>query len=114
VSRNIEAVLRYWRTSLADGVLGEGKFSQRDRKRFVELSSETLRNGLLPEHSVSQLFKDQPKAKALEVRFWPLVVARRLSHGAAIGDGLPELVAPVVTEATVDREGNSRSAPWRH
>lgn len=105
MSRSVETVLRYWRTSLADGVLGEGKFSQRDRNRFVELSSETLKNGMLPEHSVSQLFRDRPKDKTVEVRLWPLVVARRTSHGAALGDGLPELVAPVVTEALVDRDG---------
>lgn len=112
VNRNVDAVLRYWRTSLADGALGEGKFSQRDRQRFIELSSETLRNGLLPKESVNRLFKDQPKAKIVGVRFWPLVVARRLSHGAASGDGLPELVAPVVTEALVDREG--RISPQRN
>lgn len=105
MSRSVDAVLRYWRASLADGALGEGKFSQRDRKRFVELSPETLRNGLLPKQSVSGLFKDRPKAKTVGVRFWPLVVARGLSHGAARGDGLPELVAPVVTEALVDRDG---------
>ncbi|MBY5326139.1 hypothetical protein [Rhizobium leguminosarum] len=90
---------------MADGALGEGKFSQRGRQRFIELSAETLRNGLLPKNSVSQLFKDQPKTKVVGVRFWPLVVARRLSHGAASGDGLPELVAPVVTEALVDFQG---------
>lgn len=112
MSRSIDAVLRYWRTSLADGVLGEGKFSQRDRKRFVELSAETLRNGLLPEESISRLFKDLPKVKTVEVRFWPLVVARRISHGAALGDGLPDLVAPVVTEALVDRDG--RISPQRN
>lgn len=105
MNRNVDAVLRYWRTSLADGALGEGKFSQRDRQRFIELSSVTLRIGLLPMDSVSRLFKDQPKAKTVGVRFWPLVVARRLSHGAARGDGLPELVAPVATEALVDRVG---------
>ena len=112
MNRNVDAVLRYWRTSLADGALGEGKFNQRDRQRFIELSSETLRNGLLPKDSVSRLFKDQPKAKTVGVRFWPLVVARRLSHGAASGDGLPELVAPVVTKALVDFEG--RISPQRN
>ncbi|MDO9415499.1 hypothetical protein [Pararhizobium sp.] len=112
MNRNLDAVLRYWRTSLADGALGEGKFSQRDRKRFINLSSETLRTGLLPKHSLGQLFKDQPKTKAIAVRFWPLVVARRLSPGAASGDGLPELVAPVVTEALVDLEG--RISPQRN
>lgn len=37
VNRNVDAVLQYWRTSLADGALGQGKFSQRDRKRFIEV-----------------------------------------------------------------------------
>lgn len=112
MNRNVDLVLRYWRTSLADGALGEGKFSQRDRQRFIELSSETLRKGQLPKDAVNRLFKDQPKAKTVGVRFWPLVVARRLSHGAASGDGLPELVAPVVTEALVDVEG--RISPQRN
>lgn len=44
-------------------------------------------------------------AKVVGIRFWPLVMARRLSHGAASGDGLAELVAPVVTEALVDLQG---------
>ena len=35
--------LRYWRTSLADGALGEGKFTQADRKRFVDVPGETLK-----------------------------------------------------------------------
>ncbi|WP_287346069.1 AAA domain-containing protein [Mesorhizobium sp.] len=105
VNRSVDAVLRYWRTSLADGALGEGKFSQRDRQRFIELSPETLRNGLLPRESVNRLFKGEAKAKTVGVRFWPLVVARRVSHGAVSIDGLPELVAPVVTEALLDREG---------
>ncbi|MCQ1850120.1 AAA domain-containing protein [Neorhizobium galegae] len=112
MNRDVDAILRYWRTSLADSALGEGQFSQRDRQRFIELSAETLRNGLLPKQSVSQLFKDQPKAKVVGVRFWPLVVARRLSHGAASSDRLPELVAPVVTEALVDVQG--RISPQRN
>ena len=39
-------------------------------------------------------------------------MARRSSHGAGRAGGLPELVAPVVTEATVDREG--RITPKRN
>ena len=39
------------------------------------------------------------------MRFWPKVTALRTSHGAFRGDGLPDLVAPVVTEALVNREG---------
>ena len=98
-------ILRYWRTSLADGVLGEGKLSQRDRKRFVSVSSEALRTGKLQDKDLSRVFKNQPSAKSVAIRFWPLVMARKSSHGAMYADGLPEIVAPVVTEATVDRDG---------
>ena len=100
-----QQILRYWRTSLADGVLGEGKFRQRDRKRFVSVSSEALRTGKLQDKDLSRVFKGQPSAKSVAIRFWPLVVARKSSHGAMYADGLPEIVAPVVTEATVDRDG---------
>lgn len=104
--------MHYWRTSLADGALGEGKFSERDRQRFVELSSEALKTGLLAPSVVGKLFKDAPKAKTVTVRFWPLVVAKRLSHGQTRADGLPDLVAPVVTEALIGRDG--RILPQRN
>jgi hypothetical protein len=39
-------------------------------------------------------------------------MARKSSHGAARAGGLPEIVAPVVTEATVDRAG--RITPTRN
>ncbi|CAN7610577.1 AAA domain-containing protein [Devosia sp. LjRoot3] len=112
MNRRVEAVLHYWRTSLADGALGEGKFSERDRQRFVELSSEALKTGLLAPSVVGKLFKDAPKAKTVTVRFWPLVVAKRLSHGQTRADGLPDLVAPVVTEALIGRDG--RILPQRN
>lgn len=97
--------LNYWRTSLADGALGEGKFTQSDRKRFVEIPASALKSGLLPKEVLDRVFRDQTSAKAVAVRFWPLVTARKLSHGVAQAGGLPEFVAPVVTEATVDRDG---------
>jgi hypothetical protein len=97
--------LRYWRASLADGALGEGKFSQSDRKRFIEVPSDTLKTGLLTDALLDRVFLGQASAKSVGVRFWPLVMARKLSHGAMRAGGLPELVAPVVTEATVDKTG---------
>jgi hypothetical protein len=97
--------LHYWRTSLADGASGEGKFTQSDRKRFVEIPASALKTGLLPEEVVAQVFGDQTSVKTVAVRFWPLVTARKLSHGVARAGGLPEIVAPVVTEATVGRHG---------
>ncbi len=105
MKKDLEKVLQYWRVSLADSALGDGKFTQRDRKRFIEISGETVRSGILPEAVVDRVFTGQKSAKSVSVRFWPLVMARKSSHGAARADGLPEIVAPVVTEATVDRDG---------
>lgn len=105
-------VLRYWRTSLADGALGEGKFTQSDRKRFVDVPSEAVKSGVLSDELIERVFRGQASVRTMGIRFWPLVMARKSSHGAARAGGLPELVAPVVTEATVDREG--RITPTRN
>lgn len=100
-------ILRYWRTSLADGSLGEGKFRQKDRSRFIELSFDALRTGVLSAEEARNVFNGQAQSiKAVSVRIWPLVAARRLSHGTSRAGGLPDIVAPVVTEATVDRDGS--------
>jgi hypothetical protein len=107
-----EEVLLYWRTSLADGALGEGKFTQADRKRFVDLPGQAMKTGVLPIEVVDRVFHGQASAKTMGIRFWPLVMARKLSHGAARAGGLPEIVAPVVTEAMVDRSG--RITPTRN
>ncbi len=105
MDKEAEKILKYWRVSLADSALGDGKFTQRDRKRFIEVSRETVRSGTLPDAILDRVFGGQKSAKNVAVRFWPLVMARKSSHGAARVDGLPEIVAPVVTEATVDRDG---------
>jgi hypothetical protein len=105
MTASIQDTLRYWRTSLADGALGEGKFKQSDRKRFIEVPAGALKTGQLTEEILGQIFRDQTSAKAVAIRLWPLVTARKSSHGAARTGGLPEVVAPVVTEATVGRDG---------
>jgi DNA polymerase III delta prime subunit len=105
MTASIRDNLRYWRTSLADGALGDGKFTQSDRKRFIDIHAGALKTGVLPKEVLDLVFRDQISARSVGVRFWPLVTARKSSHGAARAGGLPEIVAPVVTEATVDREG---------
>lgn len=112
MSTNLVSVLRYWRTSLADGALGEGKFTQGDRKRFVDVPGHALKSGVLPRDVVERVFRGQSSAKSVGIRFWPLVMARKSSHGAARAGGLPDIVAPVVTEGSVDREG--RITPTRN
>ena len=112
MTTSIQENLRYWRTSLADGALGEGKFTQADRKRFVDVPSKAVKSGVLPSEAIERVFRGQASARTMGIRFWPLVMARKPSHGVARAGGLPELVAPVVTEATVDREG--RIIPTRN
>lgn len=112
MSASLSNVLQYWRTSLADGALGEGTFRAADRKRFMELPNEALKTGCLPKQLVQTLFRGMDGAGTVSVRFWPLVTARRGSHAASRADGMPEIVAPVVTEGFVDRAG--RLVPTRN
>lgn len=112
MTTSIQETLRYWRTSLADGALGDGKFTHSDRKRFVEVAGEAVKSGILSSEAIERVFRGQASAQTMGIRFWPLVMARRSSHGAARTGGLPDLVAPVVTEATVDRKG--RITPTRN
>jgi len=109
MQQELQKTLKYWRASLADGALGQGRFKQRDRKNFIELSKDTLGNGVLPKNQVEKVFEgEKPDAKLISVRLWPMVTARMKSHGVTLSNGFPELVAPVVTEATVDRDGKIR------
>lgn len=105
MSKKVDATLRYWRASLADGTLGTGKFRQKDISKLNQISSETLNTGQLPKRITEQLFKSQPDAHSISVRFWPYVMAKTISHGAVISNSLPDFVAPIVTEATINREG---------
>ena len=109
MNHGFHETLGYWRTSLADGALGRGCFKQRDRKGFIELSKDTLRDGVLPKNQIRKVFEgEKPDATQVNVQFWPMVTTRKVSHGATISNGFPEIVAPVVTEGTVDRDGNIR------
>ncbi|BAQ68094.1 DNA helicase [Rhodovulum sulfidophilum] len=78
----------------------------------MELPNEALKTGCLPKQLVQALFRGMDSAGTVSVRFWPLVTARRGSHVAARADGMPEIVAPVVTEGFVDRAG--RLVPRRN
>lgn len=112
MAATLSNVLQYWRTSLADGALGEGTFRAADRKRFMLLPNESLKTGSLPRQLVQTLFRGKDGSGTVSVRFWPLVTARKTSHAASRADGMPEIVAPVVTEGFVDRAG--RIVPTRN
>nr|WP_321483689.1 AAA domain-containing protein [uncultured Cohaesibacter sp.] len=112
MSTSLSNILRYWRASLADGALGEGTFRTGDRKRFFELPNDALKTGCLKKHLVQTLFRGKDEAGTVSVRFWPLVTARKASHAVSRADGMPEIVAPVVTEGFLDRAG--RIIPTRN
>ena len=112
MSGYLSNVLRYWRASLADGALGEGTFQAATCKRFMVLPNEALKTGYLPRQLVQTLFDGMDDARTVSVRFWPMVTARRTSHVASRADGMPDIVAPVVSEGFVDRTG--RLVPTRN
>jgi len=100
-----EALVRYWRTSIADSTLGQGSFRQRDIEKLTILSEDEWKSGRLTEGKVERLFKGRPPSlQVIAVRLWPVVAALRTVHGVE-GQGLPEFVAPVVTEALLGRDG---------
>ena len=76
------------------------------------LPNEALKTGSLPKQLVQALFQGKDGSGAVSVRLWPLVTARKASHAASRADGMPEIVAPVVTEGIVDRAG--RIVPTRN
>ncbi len=109
MNSGMSKALAYWRASLADGALGRGRFKQADLKKFIKLSSETLRDGVLPKSQIHKLFEEQAQdIDHVAVQIWPMVTARKTSHGSRVINGFPEIVAPVVSEATVDRDGHIR------
>ncbi|WP_243613082.1 AAA domain-containing protein [Shimia aestuarii] len=100
------SILKYWRSSLADGALGKGRFSERDRKKLMELPKASLRDGTLPKNQLRKVFEGQkPDTEFVAVRIWPMVTARKKSHGATISNGYPDFIAPVVSDAVVRRDG---------
>jgi len=109
INFDYQKLLKYWRSSLADSALGKGCFNDGDTKKLMELSKETIGSGVLPDNQLRKVFEGKkPETKIIAVRLWPMVAKRKKSHGTTISNGYPEMVAPVVSEALVDREGNIR------
>lgn len=69
MDKDAEKKSKYWRVSLADIPLWDGQFTQRDRKRFTEVSGETVRSGKLPDEGLDGVFGGQKSTKSVAVRF---------------------------------------------
>ena len=103
-------LIRYWRACVADVALGKGRFGTGDlpprNRNLLELSTDELLRGRVEPRKLERLFGGQDeKVEHVQVCLWPLLVARRTSHGAGRGDGLPEHVAPIAAMALVSRKG---------
>lgn len=102
-----QRITQYWRSCVADSTLGKGRFRERDLDKLHKLSKENLRDGNVGAKLVNRLFYGTPEnVQFISIRFWPRLAARKRSHGSTLNNGLPEYVAPIVTEGQLSRNGN--------
>ncbi|NIZ63235.1 hypothetical protein DL239_19910 [Sedimentitalea sp. CY04] len=99
-------LLSYWRASISDRMFGKGRFRMSEIRRHARLSENAIVTGRLPPRQTQILFKDQDEAEGfVPIRLWPRVYTRQVSHGTARQDGLPDALAPLVSEAVLTRGG---------
>ncbi len=101
---------RYWRDTLADAELGQGAFRRGETDAFHPVSAGALTRGRVDQAIVGKLFG--PRADSLEsltVVLRPLVYQSRTRH-ARHRAGLPAVVTPIVTRATLMRDGRLASS----
>ncbi|MDX8530082.1 AAA domain-containing protein [Mesorhizobium sp. VK25A] len=100
------AILKYWRSSVADSAIGDACLTSKMLEEFYSLSREEAETGILGRKAVDFLFdKVPPHVRRIAVSYRPFHVRRQSLHTRSRGDGLPLEVTPVVTEAQVTREG---------
>lgn len=106
------AVLKYWRSAVADGAIGDACLNAKTLSEFHGLSAEEAETGMLGQEAVDFLFSGlAARVQRIAVSYRPLHVRRQRRHAYARHDGLPLEVTPIVTEAQVTREG--RIVPGR-
>ncbi len=100
-------LLNYWRASISDSMFGKGRFQRREIKGREALSAHALADGRIPPRQAQRLFQDRHE-ETVPIRIWPHIYARRAAHGTLRQDGLPDAIAPIVSEAIVTRDGTIR------
>lgn len=99
-------LLSYWRTSVSDSMFGKGRFRMTELRRNARLSSHAMEAGRLPPRQTQAIFKGRDEREgSVPIRLWPRVYARTVNHGTARQDGLPDALAPIVSEAVLTRGG---------
>lgn len=100
------AILKYWRSAVADSAIGDACLTSKMLEEFHSLSREEAETGILGQEAVDFLFDKVPEhVRRIAVSYRPLHARRQSRHTRSRGDGLPFEVTPVVTEAQVTREG---------
>ncbi|PIP00863.1 AAA domain-containing protein [Pleomorphomonas carboxyditropha] len=100
------AILKYWRSAVADSAIGDACLTGRMVEEFRSLSREEAETGVLGREAVDWLFAGVPEhVRRIAVSYRPLHVRRQSRHARSRADGLPLEVTPIVTEAQVTREG---------
>lgn len=100
------AVLKYWRSAVADSAIGDACLTGKTLAEFHSLTAEEAETGTLGQAAVDFLFSGLPEhVQRVAVSYRPLHVRRQSRHAYARGDGLPLEVTPIVTEAQVSRAG---------
>ncbi len=100
------AVLKYWRSSVADSAIGDACLTSKVLEEFHSLSREEAETGILGKEAIDFLFDKVPEhTRRIAVSYRPLHARRQSRHTRSRGDGLPLEVTPVVAQAQVTREG---------
>jgi AAA domain/PLD-like domain len=99
-------LLSYWRASVSDSMFGKGRFRMTELRRNARLSSHAMEAGRLPPRQTQAIFEGRDEGEgSVPIRLWPRVYARTVNHGTARQDGLPDALAPIVSEAVLTRGG---------
>jgi hypothetical protein len=100
------AILKYWRSAVADSAIGDACLTSKMLADFHALSREEAEIGVVGREAVDFLFDNVPEhVRRIAVSLRPLHVRRQMRHTRSRGDGLPLEVTPIVTQAQVTREG---------
>ncbi|MFK4822818.1 DEAD/DEAH box helicase, partial [Ochrobactrum quorumnocens] len=100
------SILKYWRSSVADSVIGDACLTGKQVEEFHKLSREEAETGILGQKALDFLFDRVPEhVLCIAVSYRPLHVRRQLRHTRARGDDLPVDITPIITAAEVTREG---------
>lgn len=100
-------ILKYWRLSLIDSVNTSASICV-EKEKFCKVSCEESEKGILDQKTLDLLFRDvSDDEQCIPVSYRPLYARRRSLHGykPSSKKGPPSEVTPIITRATVTREG---------